>query len=658
MQKKAEKSSAVSRRDFLVKTGVSLAGITVSGTTLGMAGQYKGEKDNSLTSEKPGTHAPGKVFTMAVGTVRMTVIERLIKQGRMPVFEKLIREGAVTSELLNLCANKSHAALISAFTGATTGTHRAITILRAENGKPPLRQDLLGKICRTEYLWDTAERQGKKVIVLNFPDSWPSKIKKGILIAGASLNVNATLYEGPYERSMGFPVFRYAVAADEVFSTKPETGWSEMKFLPLKQSGAKPAGIKQGFAARLPLKCNTPDREILKKPVLWLIIDSKDNSVSIFNDGQWKAPLGTVAPGKWSTRLDMNVETGGGTIAVAFKMKLMELDIQKLAGKLYVSPLGPINDGRMIPDGGVPELATLKTFPLPGSVVMNRDAALLDPVSQRELLAMSGDWYIDALRVLIQKPFDLFVFQTNDLDWGEHSLTKHFRNGVSKEECIKIIDNLYEDLDQQVGKIIKLLPSETTFLLMSPHGCVNPWDIKGSKSANEILANAGLLIKTSSGEIDYDKSLAYPAPEGEGFVNVAPWQPKTPEEIAEREKNLQKACSALSSATDEKTGERIFTVVLPWDDAAPFGLSGPSQADIITFKPPAYGGIHGPCWPLTVKGESDIKGMCLLWGPGIHPGSRETHPVYPEDIAPTAAYLLGIDPPADSEGKVLYRMLD
>lgn len=650
--------SALSRRSFLSKTSISAAGISVAGTVGTLFTERLINTEDGREAQKRSSVASGKLFAMAVGTIRMPVIERLVKEGKMPVFAKLLKDGAHTSNLLNLAVNKSHAAMISSFTGATTGTHGASTILYSENGKPPLRQELLGKVNRSEYLWDAAERQGKKVIVLNFPDTWPTKIKNGIVIGGASLNVNATLYEGPYERSMGFPVFRYALAADEAFSTSGDAGWSGMKLVPLKQSGARPAGIKQGYAAHLPVKCDTPDREILKKPVLWLIIDSKDNLVTIWEDQQWKKPLGNVSAGRWSTRLDMNFSTSGGMVPVAFKMKLLELDINKLSSKLYLSPLGPINDGRVVPEGGVPELASLKSFPISGSVVMNRAANLLDPVSQREILQMSMEWYLDALEVLIKKPFDLFVFHTNDLDWGEHAVSRHFRAGVTRDKCIEISDNLYIDLDKQVGKILSLLPADTTFMLMSPHGLINPWDIKGSKSANEILSEAGLLVKTSSGEIDYEKSAAFPAPEGEGLVNVNPWNPVTPVQAAERQKNLGKACAALATAVDSKTGERVFTVVLPWEDAAPFNLEGPKHADILTLKPALYGGIHGPCWPLTGTGESDLRGMMLFAGPGIKPGVKETRAVYPEDFAPTAACLLDIEPPSDSEGKILHRMLE
>lgn len=647
----------ISRKDFLSKTAAGLAGLAAGNGMVKAAGNNSPLEGSSQTASGAADASGKKVCAIVIGSIRYPVIERLIKEGRMPVFEKLMKEGAWTSELLNLCVNKSHAAVVSAFTGATTGTHRAITILRSQNGKPPLRQDLLGKICQSDFIWDAAEMQGKKVIVLNFPDSWPPKIKKGILIGGPSLNVNATLYEGPYERSMGFPVFRYTLAADEVFSTRPENGWSEMKLVALSQSGAKPAGIRNGYAAQLPLSCVTPEFEIIKKPVLWLIVNGKDQQVSIYEDKNWKQPLGTVKTGQWSDRINMVVSSSRGMESVAFKIKLLSLDVATREAKLYVSPLGTLHDKRTVPAEGIPEFSALKSFPIATSVVMNRSASLLDTESQRELLSMSGDWYLDASEVLLKKPFDLFVYHSNDLDWGEHAVSSHYRRGLSREKCMEFTDDLYADLDKEIERLLSMLPENTEILLISPHGLICPWDIKGSKGTDQVLTEAGLLIRKSNGEVDYDQSLAYAAPEGEGLVNVNPWNTDTPEKALEREKNLQKAMAALSSAIQPETGERIFSVVLPWESAAPFGLHSEKQADILAMKPALYGGIHGPCYPLTANNENTLKGVVICHGPSIKKGFRETRPVNMEDITPTLAYLMGIKPPADSEGKVLYRML-
>ncbi|MCX7011374.1 MAG: alkaline phosphatase family protein, partial [Candidatus Sumerlaeota bacterium] len=124
------------------------------------------------------------VFLLGLGSVRLSVVERLVRQGRAPAFARLLLEGASAPELINLYPNKSHAAWISAASGATAGTHGVVSILTTDTGGPPYRQELLGSVRRAEYLWEAAERQGKQAIVLNWPDSWPSRLRKGIQIGG------------------------------------------------------------------------------------------------------------------------------------------------------------------------------------------------------------------------------------------------------------------------------------------------------------------------------------------------------------------------------------------------------------------------------------------------------------------------------------------
>jgi hypothetical protein len=230
---------------------------------------------------------------------------------------------------------------------------------------------------------------------------------------------------------------------------------------------------------------------------------------------------------------------------------------------------------------------------------------------------------------------------------------------LKKEDCMKMIDELYEDFDSQLGRILNMLPANTAFMLMTPHGYVNPWDTKNYVSINNILENAKLLVKNSSKEIDYNQSVAFSAPEGEGLVNVNPRNPTTPDQIAVRKDNLRKTVNALSTAVNSNTGDRIFSIVLPWENAAPFGLSGAPQADILTLVPAANGGMHGPCYPLSTDNpESDLHGFFLFWGSGVKAGFEEKKAIYPEDFAPTAAFLLGIIPPKDNEGRVLYQMLN
>jgi len=608
-----------------------------------------------IPSPAPAATAPGPVFVMALGSARLAVMERLAAQDRMPAFKRLLAEGAVAPELLNLYPNKSHTPWLDAATGATAGAHRVLSIMTSESGAPPFRQDLLGVVRQSEFLWEAAERQGKLPIVLNFPDAWPSRLTRGIQIGGASLSVNATFYTGAAEAYRG-PIHRFALAADELFSTEAAEGHTPMKLVPLEQSGARPPGVSAGLAARLELGCKDPDREIARKPALWLVAPAGGSAPLIYLDGAWAKPPATAQAGSWTQRIDLRVESTSGPVDAALRIKLLSLDANAGSARLYVTPLSAIRDGRVAPPGAAPELAKLKTIPIPTPTFLEPySAQRLDPNSQRELLAMNGDWCLEALRELLKRPFDLFVFHTNDVDWAEHAVLRHYRNGLSRQECRRLVEGVYEDLDKLLAGILAALPPRTTLLMMSQHGVIDPWDQRPSPSTMDLLEKAGLLHRRGAA-VDYEKSAAYPGPEG-GFVYVRPRNPQTPEQEAEREKNLRAAIRALATAVDGPSGQRVFSVVLPWEDAAPFGLHGKRHADILALRPAEFGGIHGACYPLTAGGESTLKGFYLFWGARARAGIRENRPVGPADIAPTAAHLLGIEPPADSSGGVLRGML-
>jgi hypothetical protein len=609
----------------------------------------------SLSTALPAAPPPGRVFIIGVGSVRLSVIERLAKQGRMPAFARLLREGATAPELLNLYPNKSHTPWVSAATGAPAGTHRIFSMMRSENGRPPYQQELIGKLRNAEYLWEAAERQGKVPILLNWPDAWPSRLKKGVQIGGASLSVNGTFYSGSANTYRG-PIHRFALGADEIFSSEPAEGFSRLQVVPLEESSAGPSGVRAGTAVRIELGCPDSDRPIARKPVLWLITPASGGPAEVYEDGKWQKRVATVEPGRWTERIDLQVATGAGPVAAAVRLKLLSFDAANRKAKLYATPVSAIRDGRVAPPNAAPELAGLKSFPIPSPVFLNAySAPRLDPVSQLELLTMNGDWHVDALRLLLRRPFDLFVFHDNDVDWAEHAVSGHARNGFSREESERLIDGAYVDLDRRLAAILANLPPNTTLLLMSQHGIVEPWDMRPGPGVVTILEKVGLLVRNGEA-IDYDKSIAFPAAEA-GLIHVQPKHPATAEQRAERQKNIEATLYALSAARDGAANRRAFTVVLPWDEAAPFGIYGPPEADIVALRPAPTGGIHGACYPLTAPGESTLKGLFLFWGPRARPGMTETRPVWPEDLAPTAAYLLGIEPPADSSGSVLRRML-
>ncbi|MGE5554222.1 MAG: alkaline phosphatase family protein [Betaproteobacteria bacterium] len=84
----------------------------------------------------------------------------------------------------------------------------------------------------------------------------------------------------------------------------------------------------------------------------------------------------------------------------------------------------------------------------------------------------------------------------------------------------------------------------------------------------------------------------------------------------------------------------------------------PDFADLLLWpKPPHH--FKPGVKPYPVRGQHDSLDVSsshvflALWGDGIRPQTRIAEEVWPVDLAPTLAALLGIDPPRQSAGRVL-----
>ncbi|HEY66400.1 MAG TPA: hypothetical protein G4O02_17755, partial [Caldilineae bacterium] len=139
--------------------------------------------------------------------------------------------------------------------------------------------------------------------------------------------------------------------------------------------------------------------------------------------------------------------------------------------------------------------------------------------------------------------------------------------------------------------------------------------------------------------------------------------------------------AAMRDLKDPETGEHVFAFALPREDAPVVGLWGPYIGDIVYCYAGGYrwsgpevlrlgeerivfpcgGGNHGPMIPTYETDVASVMGALFLVGPGVRSGVQppkdEQARVCTTDVAPTLAYLLGIDAPAQNEGRVLREFL-
>ncbi len=128
---------------------------------------------------------------------------------------------------------------------------------------------------------------------------------------------------------------------------------------------------------------------------------------------------------------------------------------------------------------------------------------------------------------------------------------------------------------------------------------------------------------------------------------------------------------------DPQTGtEPMFAMVLRKEDAEVFGLYGDRVGDVF-FAPRADTPVVKDKLQPLVPGErmplngdhaylncynnfrvGSVFATAVFSGQGIKKGIVRDHPLHLVDVVPTVSHLIGIEPPSQCEGAVLYDIME
>jgi len=250
-----------------------------------------------------------------------------------------------------------------------------------------------------------------------------------------------------------------------------------------------------------------------------------------------------------------------------------------------------------------------------------------------------------------------------------------------------IFRSAHQIADRALGALLSQVDPDTALVVISDHG---EHVFTKAVSLNNLLANAGYTHWQPSGRgpvVDWSKTRAFrpQAMYNNLFLNVRGREPGGIVELgAEYEALRAEIIELLRNYRDPQNGRRVFSAVMRREDAAAFGLWGEWAGDIIFFtepdyvaewfeltpdcaeilqigpgvKPfrgcaaPTYQSHHGSAFPSADYGLGSERAIFGLCGPGVRRGYVRPHPIRLVDVTPTICHLLGIAPPAQSEGAV------
>jgi len=298
-----------------------------------------------------------KVIFLGLDGLMYEMIERFVGEGIMPNFAKCLENG-VFSRVLPSPPTDTPTNWTSLATGAYTGTHGINTFGVHLPGEPwenvhlfganifpryadnYKQEEALNRFSQAEYIWQAAERAGKKCILINYPGGWPSNIQNGIVIDGS----------GPFSSSLVrlsypnlFSSEKEEKGQNNELEIVPAFGWSD---LPHSKSQPLESAIAiSGEGDLLLSEGNWAFKERTQNPVAKpspfyniLILDSQGkgyDEVIIHREKEGKGKLAVLRVGEESDWLWEEFATPFGIFKGKFKLRLLELSPEGKRLKLF-----------------------------------------------------------------------------------------------------------------------------------------------------------------------------------------------------------------------------------------------------------------------------------------------------------------------------------
>lgn len=616
-----------------------------------------------------------KLMVLGIDGPILPTLERLMAEGRMPIMRRLVQQGTWAANCMVPYPTITPPNWTTIATGASAG-RTGFTDFNIHRPGEPLNVTHAAFDTRwhtAEYVWEAAERAGKRSIVVNWPSSWPARMEHGQQIAGYGLSVNEW-HDHPVHHHV------YSFSGEAIFSTEDFVegtpievddahGWENLR-----------AGVTY-LEAELPWRFRYP--RYTQAPLTWYLLLEADDSgefttAHVCETRDASRHVATLHRGEWSENVVGSVQTKElGTQEAAFRLKLLDLSADGERVTLYCTPLCQL-DGWGFPDTLPPEVgaAVCRGLPAPYLGLRTFKMGWFGADTFIELCDIHHQWLADAsVYLLTNKEWDLYFTHIHTPDYFYHLFAAKVDPALNADAADlarwrEIEARMYQSLDTALGEIAAAAPRRTLFVLVSDHGAkasgqrVNP---------GRILADAGLTALTGaddlevagefaaySGRKSVDWSRTRAVANGSCFVwiNLKGRDPEgivAPEDYGVVQNEVIKA---LYDYTDPATGLKPIAFALKKEDARFLDLYGNQVGDVVFCYANEFGAQHGPHFPSARQSMGDMRGLLAFSGPGVRRGHVLERNVNLKDVVPTICHLMELPIPRDAEGAVVYQALE
>jgi predicted AlkP superfamily phosphohydrolase/phosphomutase len=595
------------------------------------------------------------------------VIEDAIRRGVMPKLAKLRASGAFSREgslsSLPIKTPAGHAAL---YTGAWSDRNGIAGIDMSVPGASVLTEvsGFSTEMLRAEPLWVTAARQGLHATVVSATQTWPFAPFQEEKRFGGNYGWRLTLFDG-YEDRKTAPV---AITGKDV-KPVPAAGW--LGNLPAHRGALKDFEITVAGTRLEGLAYDDPE-------------DPVDGFDTLYVSTSKRAGTGVAlkpSPPRESAEgfQGLTVRTDAGSFGLHLRLYALTPDGSDLL--LVAAESSIIHSNRPVLEAAA--LRATGGFVGNGADDLYKDGALGPPIWR------GGDGTAEARYLetahLVERQFRRFMdFGLDATQWDvlvgylpfpdeqlhlwygylDPALRGH-DPGVAGR-LAPFLDKSLALADAYVGHLLERLPADAILAVGTDHGIGSA---NRTVNFNVALERAGLLTLTRDGAVDLHRTQALYFPGNSSYFLINRVGRKEGIVRPEEEPRVvEKLKAALRAILDPETDEPVVTAILdPADGSNEPAIGGPNGGDLYVDLAPGYyssSALRGEV--VTARRPSgehlfgpqraELRGAFALTGPGVAKGGL-LGPIRQIDIAPTLAVLLGIAPPAQSQGSVLREAL-
>jgi predicted AlkP superfamily phosphohydrolase/phosphomutase len=590
-------------------------------------------------------------------------IKRLMEEGDLPNIRRLAENGVWMENCMVPHPTITPPNWTTIATGAYPGTHGITCFHLPGEGKRPGRPEVCGQAFRStdvkaEFIWEAAERVGKRAIVLNYPTTWPPRMKDGIQVGGFGLHVTDWRMTRDLKPLTGWRMLinladhqcittRNLPLADTV-SLTPCKGWRDF------QDGTRlEAEVEVG-------RYNSLDG--VEPSKLFLLFDPEKGEALGFPDKS-SDPIFICPLGSWSGKAVLRFRVGGGEERDGtFMAKLLDLSRDGSDVRLYLTTFCSLH-GATYPEGIAEELERKVDKGLPLRAMEDAvGLGWIDFETYGEMLDLENAWLGEAaFHLMTTKDWDIFYMHAHAPDHTYHLIINrmdHDPDPKLRERLKDLERKVYMSLDRMVGRIMEGAGEDAIIAVVSDHGACPTHPNYKAVSISRILADSGLLHTSEEGEIDWKRSIAFEDRSVYIWINSKSRFQDGIVDDEDYEDARDRVINALLSYRDPGTGKCPFAFVLRREEAIMLGLRGETVGDIVFGMYPEAPGEHGRHITSGEYSLGSMKGLLIIGGPGIKKGIVLERHVNIADLVPTLCYLSGIPVPTHCEGSVIYQALE